>query len=521
MSERFLKKIFALLLLMAFAPVFATAQTDVPRQTVAVTYPLGEEVVLAFRGTTRFPRLKGVAKIKRQNRTGTRVTLTVDNVPRPYELGEAYTTFVLWAITPEGRSDNLGEIKRRSNSWIFDSKIDVTSPLQTFALIVTAEPHFLVKQPSKAVILENLAPAGETATTLNIQYFGNSSDYFNNPRVAEIADADYVKTPVSLLGARQSLELAKFAGAQRDAPEEFEYAQKSLEQAENSWKSRLKENDIDVLARQATAAGVRAEELAVLRKKARIDREAKLRADAEIERAELRTEDAKAEIDSIRTELNREIRERELLQRDRENDVRTITDLRAENQRLREELAELRRSSEESKIQLARIEGEKQAEQTRLQNEQAERARQEKNAQIQQNLPLILQNLRQFGTLRQTAYGSALVLPETIWQGTRVSGFAPNADVKIQTIAQVLANNSNYKIVIESHTDDKGDAAALQTLTQERAQAIADLLISNGVAENRIEVRGAGATSPLVANSTNANRAKNRRTEISLTPIFE
>ncbi|MGH9898004.1 MAG: hypothetical protein ACRD4L_04030, partial [Pyrinomonadaceae bacterium] len=102
------------------------AQSDQSRQTVAITYPLDQTVELKFRGTTLLPRLKGEAKVKRQGRRNTRVELSVDNLPRASELGGAYTTFVLWAISPEGTVDNLGEIKR-SNSGIISSKIDVTT----------------------------------------------------------------------------------------------------------------------------------------------------------------------------------------------------------------------------------------------------------------------------------------------------------------------------------------------------------------------------------------------------------
>src|SRR6266496_2709948 len=125
---------------LAFALIFVLgltglAQNDLPRQTVAVTYPLDETVQVKFRGTTLLPRLKGEAKVRRAGRRGTRVELSIDNLPRASELGGIYTTYVLWAIAPDGRVDNMGEIKRSGSSFI-NSKIDVTTPLQTFALIV-------------------------------------------------------------------------------------------------------------------------------------------------------------------------------------------------------------------------------------------------------------------------------------------------------------------------------------------------------------------------------------------------
>jgi len=150
-------KVLISFLFVIFIAVSGFSQADIPRRTTAVTYPLDEVVNVQFRGTTRFPRMKGEARVKRTSRNGTQIELSVSKMPRPFELGAGYATYVLWAISPDGQVDNLGEIKRRG-FFEFDSKINVTTPLQTFALIITAEPHFLVRQPSQAIMLENLNP---------------------------------------------------------------------------------------------------------------------------------------------------------------------------------------------------------------------------------------------------------------------------------------------------------------------------------------------------------------------------
>ncbi len=148
--------VFALSACLLFVSA-AIAQQDVERKTVAITYPLDETVSVKFRGTTVLPRLKGEAKVKRAGRRGTRVEFNVEDLPRASELGGIYTTYILWAISPDGHVDNLGEIKRSGSTFI-DSKLDVTTPLQTFAMILTAEPHFLMKVPSRMVVMENLPP---------------------------------------------------------------------------------------------------------------------------------------------------------------------------------------------------------------------------------------------------------------------------------------------------------------------------------------------------------------------------
>src|SRR5437763_9090408 len=162
--KRFVGSVLALVSGFVFSAL-VFAQNDTMRTTTAITYPLDQTIEVPLTGTTRLPRLKGTAKVRRQGRRGTRVELNIDNLPRAYELGSVYTTYVLWAISPDGHVDNLGEIKR-SGSGLIDSKSVVTTPLQTVALIVTAEPHFLGHSPSRTVAMEKLAPANVRDTRL-------------------------------------------------------------------------------------------------------------------------------------------------------------------------------------------------------------------------------------------------------------------------------------------------------------------------------------------------------------------
>src|SRR5947207_10714150 len=209
-------KPFAVLFALIVLLTTALAQNDTRGPAVAITYRLDKASEDAFRGTTRLPRLKRTAKVKRQGRRGTRVELSLENLPRAYELGSVYTTFVLWAISPDGHVDNLGEIKR-SGSVVIDSKIDVTTPLQTFALIVTAEPHFLVHTPSRMVVMENVGPVAindAQLETAKIQYIGNSSDYFRESNVPMIAESDYRDIPGAFRGAREARSVVVYAGAE-------------------------------------------------------------------------------------------------------------------------------------------------------------------------------------------------------------------------------------------------------------------------------------------------------------------
>lgn len=507
-------KIISLFSLLFLLSVSGFAQVDVPRRTTAVTYPLDEIVNLQFRGTTRFPRMKGAAKIRRTSKSGTEIELTVSKMPRPFELGAGYATYVLWAISPDGQVDNLGEIKRRG-FFEFDSKISVTTRLQTFALIITAEPHFLVRRPSRSIMLENLNPyavSGKTLlTTSAIQYFGNTSDYFNDANTPEIAETDYSKTPSAILQAKQAVALAKYAGAQRDAAQELREAETLLQNAVNSWQAERTDEEVDVAARKAISAAVKAEETTLVRKQAREKRNEQLKTDSEMRQAEAKFTDAQNEINDLKNELARETRNRELAERDALNYSNQVKQLRDEIAQLREELGKVKSEADDAKIKLARIEGEKQAIE-----QQQERTNQ--LSRLQANQGVLVQSLKRFGAVEKDERGIVLTLPENWWKGIRVSSFAPAAETKLTSLGEVLANSADYKIMVESHTDNKGTPDELETLTAERARVLADKLISFGVTESRIEAKGYGAALPLVPNSTNLNRAKNRRVQVILIP---
>jgi outer membrane protein OmpA-like peptidoglycan-associated protein len=504
----------AVLFALSLGVTLARAQADIHRETVAVSYPLEQSVSLKFRGTTRLPRLTGSAKVRRTGRRNTRVEMSIDNLPRAYELGSVYTTFVLWAISPEGRADNLGEIKRSGSAFV-NTKIDVTTPLETFALIVTAEPHYLVRTPSRMVVLENLPPrdpGDAQVSTVPVQYIGNASDYFRDSRVPDLADRDYIRTPVSLLGARQAVSLARYAGAERDASGELQESQAMLEQAENAWRLNQSESEVDTLARRAISLGVKAEETAELHAAARKRREEIASRDRAVNEAEESAAEASHTIDQLRDSLRKEESARELAERDAANSNQQLRELRNENARLRDELQSVRTEGDAARLKLARMEGERAAEQARLDAEH-------RVARQQEALNSLKSALARFGSVRETAQGLVLVLPDTLWAGARAAEMTPKALAStVDPLAALLANNPDLRVRIEAFTDARGDVADLQKLTQDRAEALAGRLVSSGVDGARIQANGMGTANPVSANTTPAGRQRNRRVEITLTP---
>lgn len=502
---------FVFILALSFT---AFSQVDVGRRTTAITYPLDEPVNVNFRGTTRFPRMKGEAKIKRTSRNGTEIELSVSKMPRPFELGRGFATYVLWAVSPDGQVANLGEVKRRG-FFEFDSKISVTTPLQTFSLIITAEPHFLVARPSQEIMLENTNPyttSGKRIDTMPaVQYFGNSSDFFRDSRTPEIAEVDYSKTPSTILQARQAVALAKFAGADRDAAADLKEAENLLNSANEAWRAGRKEEEVDITARRAVSTAVKAESAALVTRQAREKRNEQARNDAETRRAEDRYQAALDEIDELKKQLADERRARELAERDVANFTGQNRDLQRENGKLREDFGRVKVEADTANDRIARIE------QQRREAEEG-RARDAKLNNLKANEASLLASLKQFGTVAKTDRGIVLTLAETYWSGTRASTFAPIANTRLTSLGQILIGNPDYRVEIESHTDATGDPTTLEGLTNDRSKAIADRLSQLGVPNDRLAPRGLGATLPVAPNTTNASKARNRRVQMILIP---
>ncbi|MGB7922094.1 MAG: OmpA family protein, partial [Pyrinomonadaceae bacterium] len=231
---------------------------------------------------------------------------------------------------------------------------------------------------------------------------------------------------------------------------------------------------------------------------------------AAVRAAEENAATATEQIERLRADLDKAERARELAERDAANGDQQMRDLRTENERLRDELQRVRAEGEEAKLKLARIEGERSAEEARRTNEQ--RAVEQRTASA-----TLKQTLSRYGTVRETNRGLVLVLPESLWANARGSDLAPTASAKLAPLAALLANNPDYRIVIEAHTDNRGDEATLQQLTQERARILTDQFVAAGIDGTRIESSGMGAANPVAPN-TRAGRTRNRRTEVILVP---
>ena len=240
----------------------------VGRTTPAVNYrPRHDDTKIDFAGTSLTPKAKGEATVSGE-KGHMKIKADFSSLEAPGKFGPEYLTYVLWAITPEGRPTNLGEIQVEDKT--SDPDLEVTTDLQAFALIVTAEPYFAVTQPSDAVVLENVArkdTKGDVEFVEAKYELLSRGTYLMNHKVSEMKSKPIEPgVLLDLAEARNAVELARFAGADVFATDTFAKAERLLAQAEDAKKRDKSDNDVMMPARQAVQTAEDARIIALKRR---------------------------------------------------------------------------------------------------------------------------------------------------------------------------------------------------------------------------------------------------------------
>src|SRR5438067_6107474 len=225
--------------------------TVVARTTKAINYNhRSGSTNIGFHGTALMPQARGEAKV--ESKQGViKIDARMQKLEPATKFGPEYLTYVMWAITPEGRATNVGEILLNGGK----SKLDATTELQSFGLIVTAEPYFAVTQPSDVVVMENFVTRGTTGTIEEVeakyellqrgQYTLNVNPAEIKPRVLDR------KVPLELYEARNAVQIARWTGAEHYSAETFQKAVIGLENAEGYLKGKSGSKPIGTVAREA------------------------------------------------------------------------------------------------------------------------------------------------------------------------------------------------------------------------------------------------------------------------------
>jgi outer membrane protein OmpA-like peptidoglycan-associated protein len=468
----------------------------VKRKTLAIRYKDNDSTAVNMVGSAIAPRALGKAEVK--HRSGrTRIKLDMANLGNPQAIGPYYTTFVLWAIAPEGQADNLAELPIKAKI-----EIDVTTNFQTFGLIITAEPHSAVKLPSPVIVAENTLRQGTEGgiQTSSIEYSGDPGTFYAAASTAEPAlNADY-NTPLLILGARQAVEIARRAGAHRYAETELREAEVKLAALEQTWPERRKDQEKysgaahDVM-RMAENARTQAVERGI---QARLADE---RRDATFTIAQAQSEADRAQVDASRAQ-NAADHANQQAAADR--DAMNRAQIETAAARARTEQAQNETDKAKANEEAARAEAERARLDTQVMMQQ--------QSDVQQRLYTSLSEILE---TRREARGLIVNLSDILFNFNQAT-LKPGAREKLSKLAGILlAYPGAYRMQIEGHTDSVGSQDYNQKLSEDRAEAVHAYLISVALpADRMIAVRGFGKIRPVATNDTPEGRQTNRRVEI-------
>jgi outer membrane protein OmpA-like peptidoglycan-associated protein len=513
-------------------PIYKITINVVERTTKAINYRVRSGATkVDFRGTPLLPEARGEAKV--ESKQGyIEVEVEFDDLQPATRFGPEFLTYVMWAISPEGRATNLGEVILNGTK----SKLDVTSELQAFGLIVTAEPYFAVTQPSDIVVMENFVRKDTVGKIEEVDAkfeLLKRGQYTVNVPPAELKAIPLDKaTPLDLYEAQNALRIARWAGADKDASDSFNKAAASLKQAEDYKTRKAGQKPISMAAREAVQTAEDARLIALKRQEearlaaeraASADREAQAKAAAAAsaaaaDRARLETEEAqrrkllaeqeqrleaerraRADADRARAEAERAAAESQRAAADAQ---RVAAEATAQRERLEAERSAKEKLEADARADQAR----NAAEQAQRAVEQAEREKLELRAQLVRQLNLILET-------RDTARGLIVNMSDVLFDTGQFT-LKPAAREKLARISGIILAHPGLTMQVEGHTDSVGSDEFNQTLSEKRAFAVRDYLTGQGINAASITARGFGKTQPVVSNDTAAGRQQNRRVEM-------
>jgi outer membrane protein OmpA-like peptidoglycan-associated protein len=483
----------------------------VSRTTRAVSYRhRSGSTKVDFQGTDLMPGAAGEAKV--ESKRGTmKIGAEFSGLDRPTSFGTEYLTYVLWAISPEGRPVNVGEVLVGDNH---RSKLDVTTDLQAFALIVTAEPYYAVRRPSNLVVMENVVRPDTVGATEAVDARYELIDrggyiptgYKFDPVVLDS------KLPLEFFEARNAVRIARSAGAERYATESYEKAVHQMDEADAIATGRHEsKKSLVAVSREVVQTAEDAREISVKH----IDED---RAEAERNAGANREAAAKARAnEEAQGRMNAEAVTVEAV-RERNDAERRRLEAQAAAQQAAgaQATAEQARNDAQQQQQAAEADAERNrgaggcapapAAGTDAQLQQAVHDREALRARLLQQFNLILET-------RDTARGLVVNMSDVLFDSGKFT-LRPLAREKLAKISGIVLAYPSLNLAVEGNTDSVGTDAFNQQLSEQRAEGVRDYLTHEGVPESSTTATGYGKSRPIASNDTSEGRQENRRVEL-------
>jgi outer membrane protein OmpA-like peptidoglycan-associated protein len=415
---------------------------------------------IGFQGTSLLPQAKGFAKVE-AHLGRTSIDANFEGLTPANGFGPEYLTYVLWAITPEGRPINLGEVLPTGSK--DKNQITVTTDLQAFGLIVTAEPYYAVTMPSDLVVMQNVV---EDKTQGVIEQVNAHYSLLPRGAYAETAGRHSVlhpitrddRSPLELYEAVNAVQIAEAAGADKYAADTMATAKTALQNAQDIDTHRKDRKETITFAREAVQSAEDARIITI--------RKIKAEDEAATQQARLNAEQSAQQ-----------------------------------SQQVAEEQAAQRAQAEEA------------ARRAREAQQQAEQSAQQASQQAEQARERLRQQLNQVLATTETARGLIVNMSDVLFDFNKYT-LKPEAREKLAKVSGILLAYPNLKLQVEGYTDNIGSDEYNQKLSEERADGVRDYLVSQSVTGTNVTAKGYGKTDPVADNSTDAGRAQNRRVEL-------
>ncbi len=458
-------------------------------------------------GTTLMPSANGDVKV-RSKRGTMEVEAEFGRLENPTSFGNEYLTYVLWAISPEGRAENLGEVLVGGND---RSKLTATTNLQAFALIVTAEPYFGVRQPSNVVVLENVVTEDTKGTseavTAKYELMERGgylpTGYKFDPVVLN------ANLPLEFYEARNALRIAKSEGAEQYAGESYQHAVDSMKTADDyATRKHVDEKPLIAAARVAVQTAEDAREIAVKRidadfaannLKASSDAQASSQAqadDANRLKQQAQSDAAMAQANAASSQANAAASQA------------TAATAQADAANAQSALA-----ANQVVSAAAVTAAQNDADQSRLVAQHALEGQQKSDSEKVAMRAQLSEQLNKILATRDSARGLIVSMSDVLFDTGQYS-LKPGAREKLAKVAGILIAYPGLNIAVGGYTDNVGGDEMNQKLSENRAGAVRDYLVAQGVATNSVGATGFGNTSPVASNENASGRQENRRVEL-------
>ena len=463
-----------------------------------------------FRGTDLMPGAAGEARVE-SRRGAMKIEVECSGLDKPTAFGNEYLTYVLWAISPEGRSVNVGEVLVGGNH---RSKLDVTTDLQAFALIVTAEPYYAVRRPSNVVVLENEIRPDTVGTSeavdANYELIDRGgyipTGYQFDPVVLNS------KLPLEFFEARNAVRIAKSAGADEYATSSYDNAVRQMKEADDlGTRKHVDKKPLISVSRQVVQTAEDSREIAMKKMDAeRVNAERNAAQAREADATAKSQQDMHARVDAEAATANADRRRQEA---DQAAAAAQQQQYNAQADSDRSRLAAADANKATASAQQSQRDAEAESERNRAavaasdqQLQQAVRDREELRARLLQQFNAIL-------TTRDTARGLVVNLSDVLFDTGQYT-LRPLAREKLAKISGIVLAYPDLRLAIEGNTDSVGSEAMNQTLSERRASSVLDYLARQNIPTASMTSRGFGKTQPIASNDTAEGRQQNRRVEL-------